>query len=686
MTNIEIHEFSTGIIAKGTPDNWWSEGFNGYMNSTLEKIPQAIADEIAHDLFNITEGKSSDTPGMIGREVQKVTYQVDKNGQRIRNPQTGNFVERSREEWSVIAVVTSGKDEKGRTGSFYRYFLTKGLGNLETLIRCWMEAKKPTFAPFNVPPLGQPYIYPISQTNQTHDPISRYEFQQLLNTKEKTILIPHDLRCVPIIVNALATRKAAQNNKLVAWASDVQSLPKAQSFSVIYPIDEIAENLIKKRLSVTDDTGTGIVGEKPVRAAIDNLSYQKPVPVDYVQVIEDALNDPFFTPEVWEKRIFNRLNIQRAKDDQNYLDRYVRLYCLYALILPEKILEFVGWLEAASGKTKNNAFETSQTLSQGIYERLQNKEIKANNGQTKWAILNCVDAGIQKIIAESSRQSDLSGATLSDAGNLETLYYILTLFKSSNQSKEIRWLLTQEEGLWSNQYLPYEQKLRSYAETYKSQLLSDPFQITKNYLEAKEHLTRQNKSNSASFHNNKNSVNNVLRNQYQITYANRNLQRLNNTYLKPLKDYFIELTWYHEGETKGIGLTREQTNLLKDLAKIFEAIIEHKKQHKQSVDPTFDYTLLAIINQILDGYVSTSLWKKCAWKVKLGKKDTTKLSPLNLNQTTIVLYRKSPPIPPPPPIPWWLILILGIAAGNLADRLYITYVAQVWSKPGFLTN
>ena len=643
MTTIEIHEFSTGIIAKGTPDNWWSEGFNGYMNSTLEKIPQAIADEIAHDLFNITEGKSSDTPGMIGREVQKVTYQVDKNGQRIRNPQTGNFVERSREEWSVIAVVTSGKDEKGRTGSFYRYFLTKGLGNLETLIRWWMKDERPTFAPFNVPPVGQPSIYQISQTNQANDPISKQEFQQLLNTTEKTILIPHNLPSVPIIVNALATRKAAQNNKSVAWACDVQGLRRPQSFSAIYPIDENAENAIRKQLSVTDDAGYEIPGEKPVRSAIDYLSNQKPVPADDVQEIEDALNDPLFTSSSWENRIFKKLNIQRAKDDQEYLDKYVRLYFLYALILPEKLLEFLDWLGAASGKTKNNAFETSQTLSQRIYGRLRNQEIRANNGQKQWAILNCVKAGIQKIIDTLSTQSDLSGATLSDSGNMKTLYCLLKLFNIRDQSRVIIWLFRLEGGLWSNQYLPYEEYLRSYGETYKHQLYNDLFEITRNYEQRAE--------------------------------PHRNLQRLNNTYLRPLRDYFSQLIGYHQGKTKGLGLNRDKRNLLEDLAKIFEATIEYKRQNNQEAAQEYDYKLLAVINQILHGFVETSLWKECGWEVRLGKQDVHRLSPPDLDRTTIVLYRK-----PPRKIPWWLIFILGLATGVLAYHSYITYVAQLYSK------
>ena len=110
---VEIHEFSTGITPEQLADGRWvSRGFTGrYMNSTLKEIPYAVERAIANKDFAVAEGASSQEPTTIGRQV---------------------------DEWSVIAIVTRGQDEKGRGASFYRYFLTKsnqGLFKLLSLLK-----------------------------------------------------------------------------------------------------------------------------------------------------------------------------------------------------------------------------------------------------------------------------------------------------------------------------------------------------------------------------------------------------------------------------------------------------------------------------------------------------------------------------------------------------------------------
>ena len=179
MPQIEIHEFCTGIILKGNSnEDWYSEGFSGNpMNSTLSAIPKAVADEIANSLFNVAESSASSEPAMIGREVQKITYQADQDGQSTIDSATNHPCELSREEWSVIAVVTSGDDEKGRSGSFYRYFLTQGLGKLDMLIRWWHSEGRPIFAPFDHQNVGQPHIFQPSQDSQGHNLINRGNFK-----------------------------------------------------------------------------------------------------------------------------------------------------------------------------------------------------------------------------------------------------------------------------------------------------------------------------------------------------------------------------------------------------------------------------------------------------------------------------------------------------------------------------
>ena len=176
MDTIQIYEFSTGIDLQGTSDNWWSSKFTGYMNNTLGYIPEAVQDAISDALFDVAEGKATDKPAIIGREVEK-----------------------QGDAWSVIAVVTAAKDEKGRPISVYRYFLTQGKGKLGDLVWWYFgDAKKPIFDPFNKPSDYYRYtIYPTKEQN-IEKLLKTDNFQELLkllNGDEKTIVIPHDLKC-----------------------------------------------------------------------------------------------------------------------------------------------------------------------------------------------------------------------------------------------------------------------------------------------------------------------------------------------------------------------------------------------------------------------------------------------------------------------------------------------------------
>ena len=117
MSRIEIHEFSTGIEVKGTPTAWESGGFTGeYMNRTIDPIPQTVLDSIANREFALAEGVVKAEPAIVGRVVK------------------GN----DGEIWSVVAVVTRGRDDRGRGVSLYRYFLCQGDAGIETILR-WMN-------------------------------------------------------------------------------------------------------------------------------------------------------------------------------------------------------------------------------------------------------------------------------------------------------------------------------------------------------------------------------------------------------------------------------------------------------------------------------------------------------------------------------------------------------------------
>ena len=141
MSVIDIHEFSTGINVQGTPDNWWSVGFSGgYMNSTLTSIPKAVHQDIAADLFYLSESAVQEKPAIIGREVRL-----------------------GQEEWSVLAVITHAKDESERGISVSRYFLTEGLGNLNDLLT-YQQFNNLTFNPFDKKRGGDKVSYDTNKT------------------------------------------------------------------------------------------------------------------------------------------------------------------------------------------------------------------------------------------------------------------------------------------------------------------------------------------------------------------------------------------------------------------------------------------------------------------------------------------------------------------------------------------
>jgi hypothetical protein len=138
MTTIQIQEFSTGIRYQTYPDGTWvSLGFTGqYINVTDPNIPQEIIRAIANKDFAVAERGLGHDPAIIGREIVRTTDDC----------------------WSVIAIVSQGQDEKGRSGSFYRFFWCEGL-NLASIIK-WMSNYQQKYN-------HQPIFNPSEQPGET---------------------------------------------------------------------------------------------------------------------------------------------------------------------------------------------------------------------------------------------------------------------------------------------------------------------------------------------------------------------------------------------------------------------------------------------------------------------------------------------------------------------------------------
>jgi hypothetical protein len=338
MAKIAIHEFSTGITFQGTQNNWVSTGDTGnYMNSTLAVIPTSVQMDISAGLFDLAEGTSSDTPALIGREVE------DRG-----------------DAWSVLAVVTRAPDDGGRENPYYRFFLTQGLSRLPDLINWYIrEARRPIYDPFDIKKVGFHNIYDNEQTKPI--PSNFSQFDKYIGKR----IIPHHDRLAELIIHYLAEK---QGKTKIAWAYQVEGLEKPEYFQVIYPASTKAQETIEQQLN-REPTQKQIVGnENYVKTAITNLINGQNITNQYIQDIVDALNNQNFRQEDWENSIFNKFTALPQPSNQTYSDVSIRLYFLRGLILPHTLPKFVEWLShnKLTRKSLSSSYKTVETLSKKI--------------------------------------------------------------------------------------------------------------------------------------------------------------------------------------------------------------------------------------------------------------------------------------------------------------------------------
>ncbi len=395
MSTIEIHEFSTGIDVQGTPDNWGSVGFSGgYMNSTLSYIPRSVQQEIAADLFYLSEFAVQEKPAIIGREVRL-----------------------GQEEWSVLAVITHAKDESERGISVSRYFLTEGLGKLNDLLT-YQQSNQLTFNPFDKKRCGDKFSY---DTNKT---INIYLLHLLDNHEElsKNIIVPSTTTTktghrIPLkAIHQLAEKKAKELKQLVSWAYDVEGLKKPHDFLIIYPCTALnVDQYVQKQLE-NHPISQFIDKENDVKVAVKEWINQSSLTKKNFQIIEEALIDSRFTDDVWNNSIFAIFNINQITNDSSYL----RVYLLYSLIFPKKLPDFLTWFNRQ--KIGSEAY----TLIQKFSRNLQNTLNQLRKNQQTLTIDNHLKQGVN--------------------------YLIFHLIQHPELLESVVWLVTDKEGLWGGAY------------------------------------------------------------------------------------------------------------------------------------------------------------------------------------------------------------------------------------------
>lgn len=358
---VKIYEFSTGIQAERTSDGWVSRGFTGeYMNKTIDPIPVAIQSAIANREFAVAEGASSDEPAIIGREVRG-----------------------GGEVWSAIAVVTRGRDDRGRSASMYRYFFCEGLGNLWKIL-AWMEplrqaGRMPIFNPFETKIVGQPNECPVN--NRPEIPIKK-ELQYLLINNEAPIIIPSGQPCMASILNEMAAAKASENGQPVAWAFKAEALEQPRSFQVIQPASAKAEQLLQRAIASTPQYTAPIAGEQEVKSAIKGLISRDKVKLESVQIIGAAINQ--IKDSDWEV-IFNGQGASQALSQGIYSPQMVRLLTLRAMVIPQTLPKFVDWMQKRGKQEDHKQISEDFQLeisnsSREIPENTQNLRLKVTQG------------------------------------------------------------------------------------------------------------------------------------------------------------------------------------------------------------------------------------------------------------------------------------------------------------------
>lgn len=393
---VKIHEFSTSIQAKKTSDGGWeSQGFAGqYMNKTIDP-PAAVQSAIVNREFAVAEGASRDNPAIIGREVQG-----------------------DGEDWSVVAVVTRVKEDRGRAPSVYRYFLCEGAGNLWQIL-AWIESERqggrmPVFDPFETKYMGQPNQF--STPNQPQTPV-RSELRQLL-VNDAPVIVPFGEACTTLILNQMATEKARANNQLVAWAFQVEALEQPRGFLVIQPASEKAEQLLQRAMASTPQYTAPIAREYEIKSAIKGLISRDKVKPEQVEVIETSINQ--VKDSDWEV-IFNGQGSSQALRQGIYSPQMVRLLTLRAMVIPSTLPEFLDWMQQR-GKQEDH-YQVSEVF-----------QSEVNNFFTQMAglpsyTLSRINQGVMLIIPRIIQHPELLNPTV--------------------------WLLSAPSGIWRKFYYQF---------------------------------------------------------------------------------------------------------------------------------------------------------------------------------------------------------------------------------------
>ena len=354
----KIYEFSTGIIPDIAEDgSWFSRGFTeNYMNLSFPggKIPHEVERAIANELFAVVEGQETDKPAIIGRVI----------------PGSPGY--------SVVALVSRGKDKNNRFISLHRYFICEGQYHLSEIL-AWLRdyqqqhGQLPVFNPLDRKKEGDYYSPPddYQPPNMTLDAAG-----ERLIAQDTPILIQGEQFNFHQ-VNILAFNKAAKEDKPVSWAYNVEMLEKPTRFAIIHAVGQDAYKKIQRVINSPRQelTDVGIEDEKYLEFAIKSIVTSSRMKPEWVRVIAEVINNEQVTAEYWHQ-LFNNEGANRAANISSTF--MARLLTLRAMVIPESLPNFLEWINIKRNRVHKQASLIFQSLfynsfPQELLEALQNK-------------------------------------------------------------------------------------------------------------------------------------------------------------------------------------------------------------------------------------------------------------------------------------------------------------------------
>jgi hypothetical protein len=375
--SIKIHEFSTGINPQKTANGGWiSLGFiSQYMNATCNPLPHAIIRSIANYDFSIAEGTASDHPAIIGR----IVVDLDNSGR----------------EWSVVALISRGKDEKGRAASFTRYFFVEGSDHIPNILM-WIEEYRrqngnyPVFNPFDIQDSTRGSSNELPNNANSHD---------IFGDKRREVIrdsISNSIDSIPVILQArdynpetcwksLAyvhvfakeraeiAEKSTKRVTPVSWAFNVEAVEKIERFTTILPASPASEQLLKRAKQSFSSTPLllgAMFDEEEIKTALKGMINSPRIKENYFQDFVRALDNRQIDDH-WP-RVFDALGAQNAMDRKIYNPQMIKLLILKSIAIPRSAQRYFSWIGYGEESSRKNASKFEQDIDMAIDALKQN--------------------------------------------------------------------------------------------------------------------------------------------------------------------------------------------------------------------------------------------------------------------------------------------------------------------------